>query len=414
MKKVNILKIFLISAFSVGIVLSTFPAFSQDDLPDISDDDILNEDTSGVPLNNNAEGSSLPDANKGKVNEDVVVPSPDSELPAGAPDVYVVQKGDTLWDICERFLGNPWYWPKLWSLNPQIGNPHLIYPGDEIKFYGGGAESLPSLEISKKAEDVPEKVEETAVEEEKEELPAAAEPPKEEIPSVAAESDNSHTEKKGVLTKTLSFISKNKIDSAGRIVNSPREAYMLAPGDKVFLNMKNRRGLSKGDKLLVIEVIKKVHHPNKAFSTVGYQIKIKGELTVTNITPKTVEAVISDADRPILRNDKVVPYKDVYKTVTPHRNPKKIEGTVVESEQERVIMGAGDIVYLDIGSKAGLREGDELFVVRKEDGFNEDKSLPWITVGRLLVVQVLPTTSTAMVIENTHEIEKGDKVRTYE
>jgi hypothetical protein len=54
------------------------------------------------------------------------------ELKDGHPDTHVVKKGDTLWDISNLFLKSPWLWPEIWHVNPQIDNPHLIYPGDVL------------------------------------------------------------------------------------------------------------------------------------------------------------------------------------------------------------------------------------------------------------------------------------------
>jgi hypothetical protein len=56
------------------------------------------------------------------------------------PDTYVVQRGDTLWDISSMFLRDPWYWPEIWQINPQVENPHLILPGDilSLAYLGDG------------------------------------------------------------------------------------------------------------------------------------------------------------------------------------------------------------------------------------------------------------------------------------
>src|SRR6478735_2796532 len=65
------------------------------------------------------------------------------ELAKDHPDTYTVRKGDTLWSISARFLQRPWQWPEVWQANPQVHNPHLIYPGDVLNLaYLNGRPSI--------------------------------------------------------------------------------------------------------------------------------------------------------------------------------------------------------------------------------------------------------------------------------
>ncbi|MGF1759726.1 LysM peptidoglycan-binding domain-containing protein [Photobacterium sagamiensis] len=66
---------------------------------------------------------------------------------ADVDDVYIVKKGDTLWDISSHFLANPWLWPTLWQANAYIANPHLIYPGDQLHLVW--ADGQPRLRLKK-------------------------------------------------------------------------------------------------------------------------------------------------------------------------------------------------------------------------------------------------------------------------
>src|SRR4030095_2676034 len=75
----------------------------------------------------------LPVSSTAQESQRTIATGSNIPLTANAPNEYTVKPGDTLWDISKVFLRDPWYWPEIWYVNPQVENPHLIYPGDVLK-----------------------------------------------------------------------------------------------------------------------------------------------------------------------------------------------------------------------------------------------------------------------------------------
>ena len=134
---------------------------------------------------------------------------------ADHPDRYIVQKGDTLWDISGRFLKQPWLWPEVWEANPQIENPHLIYPGDEVTLrYRDGR---PILSVGRR---VGKGTVRLSPEVRVQELDTA-------IPTIPID----------VIQQFLSrprVVTEEQIDSAPYVVSVGQEALIGKPGKKIY------------------------------------------------------------------------------------------------------------------------------------------------------------------------------------
>ena len=79
--------------------------------------------------------------------ESIPVAATAIQVKADYPQQYIVKKGDTLWDINAKLLQDPWYWPEIWQRNPQVANPHLIYPGDILTLIY--VDGKPQIRVSK-------------------------------------------------------------------------------------------------------------------------------------------------------------------------------------------------------------------------------------------------------------------------
>src|SRR3954470_18524896 len=110
---------------------ASLPSSSQPKNGDASDTFDLNKGSSGPTVVGNPNGSAV--LSEGGVGEPGRRP---------IPPIHLVRHGDTLWDLSDGYYGNPWQWPKIWSMNPQVKNPHWIYPGDQLRLLPGDGSGL--------------------------------------------------------------------------------------------------------------------------------------------------------------------------------------------------------------------------------------------------------------------------------
>ncbi|HLG19819.1 MAG TPA: LysM peptidoglycan-binding domain-containing protein [Bdellovibrionota bacterium] len=326
-----------------------------------------------------------------------------------APDEYTIQPGDTLWDICGRFLDNPWYWPKLWALNQYIENPHLIYPGQKLKFYSGSETAPPRLDIvgAQKAEPVPSGEVPPMTEGTEKPAEAALTP----TPQAVAAAEVT-PEAMSLKLKSLSFISPKELDEAGTITHSGDPKVFLYMGDRCYIEFKRKTKVSVGDRFDVFETVKAVKDPGHRFGDLGYLIKKKAVIKVLEIHKNTVEAFVTDNQDSIQRGDKFIPYESPYRKFVPHTTEKPLEGKIVEAENQQYLISNNDFVFLNLGKKQGVDDGMQLVVVRRGDAVfpGDDQHLPDVVYGRLVVVDARNTTSTAYVTDLRDSLAVGDRV----
>lgn len=314
-----------------------------------------------------------------------------------APEVYVVQPGDTLWDLSERFLNNPWYWPRIWSYNPNLTNPNWIQPGTRIRFYPGGAEAPVEVQPEEIDED------EEPFDDDLVDVPlfqdSGVRPPK-------LADANSNTGRREY------FITDQDLNEAGRIRNAPEEKEMLSVFDSVYFDLKERP--DPGQLLQVFEVQRVLRHPVTG-ENLGRVVHTLGVARVDRVGEdgeQHLGTILANWD-PIYRGAYVGALEDVDVTsVSPIPNEREVEGFVVDTARYPTRhIGQNHIIFIDRGQNAGVQVGNTFVVLRRGDAFTgEVRKMVDEDIGRLLVVDVGERGSTAVVIESDREIVAGDRI----
>jgi LysM domain len=366
----------------------------------------------------NSQGSGLTSAGSGaSQGTNAILPGDEQAGFVEVPDIHLVRRGDTLWDLCNHYYQNPYAWPKVWSYNPQIANPHWIYPGDQVRLTsatGGGSQQALSLGNRKTAT----------------------------LGSGGGLGLRRPTVNKDtIFLRDQGYIGDPKRDVWGELVGSDEEQMMLADGNHVVLTLRPDVNVAKGQELTVFNSVRQPEKVEGARRPPGEIVAIRGTVKIIDFNPEThmARAMLTESVDVVERGCKVGPVGRRFDVVPPVKTSAKVSARVLTSIYPNVYIARDQIAFIDQGSEDGLLQGSRLFVLRKGDSWHaslttsapmqrrrmlinspeeagdedtplsdkEDK-FPEDTIAELRVLRTEKYSSIALVVESKREVVSGD------
>jgi hypothetical protein len=324
---------------------------------------------------------------------------------APGASTHLVQKGETLWGICDQSFSNPYLWPRIWSYNPQIQNPHWIYPNEQLRLKPGvplTAAPAPNARTPKDANAV------GAILSNTEKVPPGT-----------------------VFLRDQGFVNDDATLNWGAIVGSPQDKMYLSDFDEAYVHVADGHDVKLGQDLTVFRPVRAVAD--------GQVITLQGTLRVDAWNPDTriARAQVVETLDAIERGARVGPIPRSFEVVSPKKNAADVAAHVTISTQTHVFYGQNQVVFIDQGAEAGLEPGNRLFVVRRGDAWRKsmvtdstarrivgeseehaplenippaqsDGTLPEEVTAELRVLNVQKRSATCLVIQSRREIEPGE------
>jgi LysM domain-containing protein len=317
------------------------------------------------------------------------------------PDTYVVQRGDTLWDIASMFLQDPWYWPEIWQINPQVENPHLIFPGDILSLaYLGDGRPVINLERGPQNTTASGGFERLSPQ-------IRSQPLEEAIATIPYETIAAFLSRPRV-------IEKDAVDDLPYIV-AHREGLIGGEGMDVYV-----RGTQEpvGSVFNVVERGERLIDPDTN-DVLGYQgIYVgQGRLDRTG-DPSTVRLL--ETEREAVVGNLLMDEEDVAQLNFLPRSPdREVEGRIISVLSGVSQIGQYAVVVINRGSEAGLEPGHVLRAwqtgrtVRdtQRSSFGQKVRLPDEPAGTMMVFRTSERLSYALVMEATTPLSLLDTVR---
>jgi len=323
------------------------------------------------------------------------------------PETYVVVKGDTLWDISAKFLEEPWRWPDIWKINPQVQDPHWIYPGDTLALkyvIDENGEKQPRLEVTDRA---PVKVTVDGNGEGKLSPRIRSEAVTGAIPAIPLEKISAFLTKSRVVTV-------EEMNAAPYVIAGDSKHILSGAGDILYA-----RGAFKAD-----ETVYGVFRPGRTYidpetkDVLGLQAQDIGGGRVIATKGDIATLNINEVNQEIRINDRLLPSeeKNVVSTFYPKAPNQKVSGQIIDVEGGVNQVGAMSIVAVNLGERNGMEVGDVLAISQKGEVVNDSVKnqllrLPDVRAGLLIVFRTFPKMAFGLVISSNRPLVVGDKVK---
>ena len=317
------------------------------------------------------------------------------------PDSYVVQQGDTLWDIASMFLRDPWYWPEIWQINPQVENPHLIFPGDILSLaYLDDGRPVVQLERGPQVAQGGGGVERLSPR-------VRSQPLEEAIQTIPYETIAAFLSRPRV-------IDRDEVDDLPYIV-AHREGLIGSAGRDVYV-----RGIDAptGSVFNVVERGEELVDPDTN-DVLGYQGIYVGQGRIDRTgDPGTLRML--ETEREAVVGNLLMSEEDVQQLNFLPRSPdREIDGRIISVLSGGSLIGQYHVVVINRGAQAGLEPGHVLRVFQAGRTIRDTHRglvgqkvrLPDEPAGTMMVFRTTERLSYALVMEATTAISLHDFVR---
>ncbi|MBT8092686.1 MAG: LysM peptidoglycan-binding domain-containing protein [Gammaproteobacteria bacterium] len=312
-------------------------------------------------------------------------------LADGHPNEYVVKPGDTLWDIAGTFLKDPWFWPEIWYVNPDIENPHLIYPGDVLGLvYIDGKPRIMNVRASTYRMSPQARITPLA--------DAVVSIPYDAVASFLSS---------GVV------LEKGEADRLPYLLQTRGDHLIASAGNEIYVRGLNQQAL--GSQFNLVHVGEPLVDPDDN-RLIGYQGHLIGEGRLRRAgDPATV--ALTDSVREAIAGDKLIPASvDVALNFFPSAPSSAIEGRIISVVGGVTQIGQYQVVVLNRGTNNGLAVGDVLSVFQAGDTVKDrfaggSVKLPDEKAGTIMVFKSYDRISYGLVMEATQVIHVLDAVR---